>query len=85
MGLPDNSLYDNAPVLSYSQICVCGIVSLAVILILSGMVYYVFIVERRELNRSVEYVLQKIADKSGAMLTSDEYADKIDEFIERFI
>lgn len=85
IGLPDNSLFDEAPMFSYFQIVITGIILLSIIFLLSASVVGIYINERRELNRSAEHILSKIAAGSNDMLTSDDYAEKIDEFIARDI
>lgn len=85
IGLPDNSLFDEAPVFSYFQIMITGIIILGIIVLLSGSVVGIYINERRELNRSAEHILSKIAAGSNDMLTSDDYAEKINEFIAKDI
>ena len=58
---------------------------LGIIVLLSGSVVGIYINERRELNRSAEHILSKIAAGSNDMLTSDDYAEKINEFIAKDI
>lgn len=85
IGLPDNSLFDEAPMFSYFQIVITGIILLSIIFLLSASVVGIYINERRELNRSAEHILSKIAAGSNDMLTSDDYAEKINEFIAKDI
>lgn len=85
IGLPDNSLFDEAPMFSYFQIVITGIILLSIIFLLSASVVGIYINERRELNRSAEHILLKISAGSNEMLTSDDYAEKINEFIAKDI
>ena len=81
---PDNSNYDGAPTFTYFEYCLFTLAVFAAITIYAVLLSIIAIRDKREFDRNVEYILLKIIPnkKSGDLLTEDEYARLIEEYIE---
>ncbi|MBQ5591273.1 MAG: hypothetical protein IIU65_06300 [Clostridia bacterium] len=81
---PDNSDFDGAPTFTYFEYCLFTLTVFAVLAIYGLILLGINIKDNREFNRNFEHTLLKISSKSknSDLLTEDEYAKLIDEFLE---
>ena len=80
---PDNSNYDGAPTFTYFEYCLFTLAVFGVLTIYAIILMAIAIYDKKEFNRNVEHTLFKIIpqNKDGDLLTEDEYAKLIDEYI----
>ena len=82
---PDNSNYDGAPTFTYFEYCMFTLVVFAILMIYGFVLLMIARHDKREFNRNVEHVLNNVIlpkDSSGELLTEEQYAKLIDEYLE---
>lgn len=81
---PDNSSFDGAPTFTYFEYCLFTLGVFAILTIYGLILMLIALHDKREFNRNVEHTLLKIIpkEKSGDLLTEEEYSKLIDEYIE---
>lgn len=82
---PDNSDYELGPTFTYYEYCLFTLAVFAVLTIYALILVILTIRDNKEFNKTVEHTLLKIVPKNetGNLLTEDDYAKLIDEYIEK--
>lgn len=81
---PDNSGFDGAPTFTYFEYCLFTLGVFAAVAVFALILMIIELRDKREFNRNVEHTLLKIIpkEKSGDLLTEEEYSKLIDDYIE---
>lgn len=81
---PDNSGFDGAPTFTYFEYCLFTLGVFASLTIYGLVLTLITLHDNCQFNRNVEHTLLKIIpkEKSGDLLTEEEYSKLIDEYIE---
>ncbi len=82
---PDNSDFELGPTFSYYEYALATLVVFAVLVVYALILVILNIKDKREFEQNVEHTLLKIVNKSenGDLLTEEEYAKLIDDYIEK--
>lgn len=80
---PDNSNYDGAPAFTYFEYCLFTLGVFAFLTVYALILMIIELRDKAEFKRTVEHTLLKIIpkEKSGDLLTEEEYSKLIDEYI----
>lgn len=81
---PDNSNYEAAPPFTYFELCLFTLAVFGVLTVYGAILVVITLRDKREFDRNVEHTLLKIITENvkDDLLTEDEYARLIDEYIE---
>ena len=83
---PDNSDFDLGPTFSYYEYALATLVVFGILTLYALILVILNIRDNKEFNENVEYTLLKIIKNekdNSDLLTEEEYAKLIDEYIEK--